>query len=359
MWINMNKDIYGIIALISLASPLIVLVTIIAFKVYRKFRPAKAKASIEAQTGWTQKESSLPSKSASSQREMLIFIGITLLVILYGVMAGFVIGVFSQLIYIVFLFPLVMGINSGKLIADVIHRAKVRKTSQLIFFSLLSAVTIYGTFHYCRYVGLQVRTSLEMFPGLSQATEGKNLRLAKVFLDYALKEETGYSGFAGYMLYRASEGVSIGRLFRSSSFTLGPILTWLYWIMEFGIILWLTVHRGKKMMGTAFCKSCGSWYSREKHLGGTALANETFLLDLIKQKDFIELGKLMDQNAELPSLEVYFQGCEVCNKGHSHLVVRHAFQGPRGGLQFTDASKIVLQSQESVLLLSQLKFIGH
>ena len=63
-------------------------------------------------------------------------------------------------------------------------------------------------------------------------------------------------------------------------------------------------------MGTAFCKSCGNWYGKERHLGGTALANETFLLDLIKQKDFIELGKLMDKNAELPSLEVYFQGCE-------------------------------------------------
>ena len=45
--------------------------------------------------------------------------------------------------------------------------------------------------------------------------KGKNLRRAKAFLDYALEEETGYSGFAGYMLYRASEGVSIGRLFRS------------------------------------------------------------------------------------------------------------------------------------------------
>ncbi len=351
----MNKAVLGITTLFIVALPFIALVIIIALKVYRRFRPAKAKAVIETQA---ERKESLPHPTSTSpQREILIFIGITLLVIVYDVMAGFVISVFSQLIYIVFLFPLVMGINSGKLIADVIHRTKVRKTSQLIFFSLLSAVTIYGAFHYCRYVGLQVRTSLEMFPGLSQATEGKNLRLAKAFLDYALEEETGYSGFAGYMLYRAGEGLSIGRLFRSSSLNLGPILTWLYWIMEFGIILWITLHKGQKMMSTAFCKSCGNWYGKERHLGGTALVNETCLLDLIKQKDFIELGKLMDKNAELPSLEVYFQGCEVCNRSHSHLIVRHTIQSPRG-LQFTDASKIVLQPQESVILLRQLNFTG-
>jgi hypothetical protein len=353
----MNKNVYGIFALFAFASPLIALIIIIAFKVYRKLRPAKAKALIETQA--EEKEALPPPTSASPKRAMVIFMGISLLVILYGVMTGFAAGVFSHLIYIVFLFPIAMGINSGKLIADVIHRAKVRKTSQLIFFSLLSAVAIYGTFHYCRYVGLQVQTSLEMFPGLSQATDGKNLKVAKAFLDYALEEETGYSGFAGYMLYRASEGVSIGRLFLSSSFHLGPILTWSYWITEFGIIFGITFHKGKKMMGTTFCKFCGNWYSGEKHLGGTAPANESFLLNLIEQKNFIELGNLMEENAELPSLEVYFQGCEVCKQSHSHVVVRRAFQSPRGRLQFRDASKILLQPQESALLLSQLKFIEN
>ena len=315
--------------------------------------------NIEAQTEQAQKGSSLPTRAASPRRAALIFTGICLLVIVYGIMTGFVVGVFSQLIYIVIVFPVVMGINSGKLIADVAHRAKVQKTSQLIFFSLLAAVAMYGTFHYCRYVGLQVRTSLEIFPGLSQAMDEKNLGTAKALVDYALEEETGYSGFIGYMLYRANEGVSIGRLFRSSSLNLGPALTWLYWTMEFGIILGVTFHMGRNRTGTAFCESCGSRYGGEKHLGGTARANETFLLDLIKQKDFSGLGQLMESNADLPSLEVYFQGCQVCNQSHSHLVLRHAFLGRGGRVQFTDASKILLQPEESGLLLSQLKFTAQ
>jgi hypothetical protein len=216
---------------------------------------------------------------------------------------------------------------------------------------------MYGMLHYGRYVGFVVSASMEISSGLSEALEDENLSVAKAFLDYALEEETGHSGFPGYLLYRASEGVSIGRLTRTSSFNLGPVLTWLYWLLEFGIILGLTVQRGRKTTRASFCEACGNRYSGERHLGGTASANESFLLELIGQKDFTGLRSLMEPNAELPSLEVYYQGCQVCGKSPSRLVVRHASQGTRG-LQFRDASQTVLHPTESALLLSQLSVSG-
>jgi hypothetical protein len=271
-------------------------------------------------------------------------------------MIGLAVGVFSQFIYIVFLFPLVMGINNGKMIVEVIQRAKVRTTTQLVLLSVLSAVVMYGTFHYTRYLGFQLKTSMEIYSGLSEATETENWRTAKLFLDYALERETGYSGFPGYMLYESRQGATIGRLFRSRSVNLGPLLTWLYWLMEFGIILGVTIQNGKKVTGMLFCESCGNWFGGERHLGGTTAANEHLLLNLIKQKNFIELGKLLEKNTELPSTEVYFQGCEVCNGSQSQLIVRRAFQGAGGNLQFTDASQVVLHPKDGVLLLNQLKF---
>src|SRR5215207_7911882 len=337
MWINMNESILAIIVGSILGCVFIVLPALIIRAVYRKFRAAKEKARLETQTGMTQKQPPRLYKPASPQRAMLISVGMTLLVIVWGVMTGFIVGVVSHLIYIVFLFPLGMGINSGNMIADAIQRAKIRKTSQLIFLAVLSAVTIYGTFHYCRYLGFQVLTSLEIFPGLSDATESENLQVARAFVDYALKEETGHSGFVGYMLYRASEGVSIGRAYRSTSLNLGSILTWFYWLAEFLIILGVTIRMGNTSLRKPVCESCGNWLGREKHLGGTTAGNESVLLHLVKQKDFIELGRLMEKNAELPSLEVYFQGCAVCGQSRSDLVVRHAFQNAKGGLQFTDA----------------------
>jgi hypothetical protein len=228
----------------------------------------------------------------------------------------------------------------------------------VVILSVLSAAVMYGTFHYTRYLGFVVQVSFEMFDGLSEATDEGNLLLAKGFADYALQEETGHSGFVGYMLYRASEGVSISRLTRSSDLNVGPALTWLYWLIEFGIILGVTIQRGRKLISASFCESCGNWYGKEKHLGGTASANESFLLDLIRQKDFSGLGKLIEQNAEVPSLEVYFQGCQVCGKSQSQLVVRRASQSAKGALQFSDASLTTLQPTESALLLNQFSFSG-
>jgi cbb3-type cytochrome oxidase subunit 3 len=361
MWINMNEEtliaITGIMLVIVFTLPFIA-IPVIAYKVYQKHRVAREKKRLEAQAGSTQQEPTMSTKPASPRRTMIIFIGWTLVVALWGLMVGFTVGVISNLIYIVFVFPFVLGINSGKMIADLIRKAKIRKTSQLVILSLVSAIAIYGALHYGRYLGFQIRASLEISSGLSEALEEQNLSVAKALVDYALREETGHSGFLGYMLYRANEGVSIGRLSRSSSLNLGPVLTWLYWALEFAIILGLTIQKGRKLVSASFCESCGNWYGREKHLGGTASANESFLLDLIRQKDFSGLGKLIEKNAEVPSLEVYFQGCEVCGKSPSQLVVRRAFQGAKGGLQFGDASQTILQPTESSLLLSQLSFSG-
>lgn len=354
----MNDSILAIIVGVIFGTIVFVLPAFIARKVYLKFRAAREKKRLETQSGRTQEEPFVADKVASPRQSVATLIVITLLVMVWALMVGFTVGVFSHLIYIVFLFPLVMGINSGKMVVDAAQRAKVRTASQLILLSLLSAVMIYGTFHYSRYLGFQLKASMEIFSGLDEATEAENLQVTKAFLDYALEEETGHSGFLGYMLYEAKEGATIGRLFRSSSFNLGPVLTWLYWLMEFGIILGVTIQKAKKVMNTSFCESCGNWYGREKHLGGTASANESYLLDLIQQKDFAGLGTLIERNAEIPSLEVYFQGCQVCGKSQSQLVVRRAFQSTKGALQFTDAAQTALQPNESLLLLNQSSFSG-
>jgi hypothetical protein len=325
--------------------------------VYRKRRAAKEKARRESQSQTMQKESSLP-EPASSQQRLMSLVLFSLLVIVWGVMTGFVVGVFSHLLYIVFIFALAMGINGGKMIVDVMQRGKFRQTSQLLFLSLLSAISMYAAFHYTRYLGFQVQASLEIYSDFSEATDGENFAVTKAFLDYALEEETGHSGFLGYLLYRANEGVSIGRLARSSSVNLGPVLTWLYWLLEFGIVLGVTIQKGRKVTSAQVCKACGSPYDGEKHLGGTASANEHLLLEMIQQKDFAGLGRLMEKNADLPSIEVYFQGCKICGKSPSQLVVRHAFQSAKGDLRFRDALQTTLPPAESAQLISQVSFSG-
>ncbi len=357
----MNEDtliaITGIAIVLVFSLPFIVLPAI-AYKIFQKRRAAKENARREPEALSPQQEPSGIHEHTSPLKSVVALIVVTLMIVVWALMIGFTVGVVSQLIPVVLLHPLVMAVNSGKGIVEAVQRAKIRTVSHVLLLSLLSAVTMYGTYHYCRYLGLQVQASLEIFEGLSEATEVENLEVTKTVVDYLLEEETGRSGFIGYMLYEAKLGVSIGRLSRSNSTNLGPVLTWLYWLLEFGIILGLTIQKGKKAIVRSFCEVCGNWYGQEKHLGGTASANESFLLDLIRQKEFSRLGKLIERNAEVPSLELYLYGCQVCGKSQSQLTVRRAFQGAKGGLKFTDAVQTTLQPNESVILLNQLSFSG-
>lgn len=352
MWIDMNETSLTILIIGCLISG-----TLGSILRHRKNRPT-VKVNNEIRAGNTPKEEPLTPRPVSRLRAAIGLMFISLLVIVFGLTFGFIVGVFSNLLYLVFVFPFLIGIGNGSWIVDLVEKAKIHQPAKVVLLSFLSAIAIYGMLHYGRYAGFVVGASVEISSGFSEALEAENLSVAKMFLDYALEEETGHSDFVGYMLYKANQGVSIGRLGRSSSVNLGSVLTWLYWLLEFGIILGVTIQMGKTRTGASFCEACGNWCDRERHLGGTPSMNESFLLDLIRQKDFAALRTLMEPNAELPSLEVYFRGCQVCGKSPSQLVVRRASQGAKGELQFTDASQTLLQPTESALLLSQLSTSG-
>jgi len=284
----------------------------------------------------------------SSAKAFILFAGAILISVLGGSLAGIATAAVGSIFYIALIFPVVMGFVGGYILTAAIQLATIRKTAQLIVMAVLVVISMYGTYHYGRYIAFQMQTSLEISSGLTDATSEKNFNVAKAFVNYALEEETGHSGFLGYMLFKAKEGTSIGRFYSSNCINLGPILTWAYWVLEFGIILWLTSSIGKKETLVPVCDACGNRYGKDRHLGGVINQKESALLDLIKQRNFVELGQLIEENADLPSTELYVQGCEKCKKGTAQLTVRRAFKSSRGGLQFADILQTKLQPAEKV-----------
>src|SRR5690348_13910957 len=115
------------------------------------------------------------SQPASHKQSIATLIVMSILGIVFGLATGLGTGIFSQLIPIVFLYHIIMGMASGNMIAEIIQKARIRKTAQLLVISILIAAAMYGSYHYCRYLGFQLRASLEIFEGLSAATETENL----------------------------------------------------------------------------------------------------------------------------------------------------------------------------------------
>jgi hypothetical protein len=286
-------------------------------------------------------------------KAILALSGALLLILLGGTLTGFAAGAVGSLCSLAILFPLAMGFAGGKLTAWAARLAKVSGKRRMLLLSALAAGVIYAAYHYAGYLSLQLQTYLALTGDPSYAGEEISFESARFVVEYALLQETGRMGFFGYLLYKAGQGLSIGRFYSQSRLELGPALTWAYWLLEFGVILSIAAVLGR-MQKQSRRPACGSPYKGEKHLGGTLPANESLLLDLIGRGDLAGLGRLLVQDTGLPSLEVYLKRCEACQNSDAVLTVRRTAAGPMGSVQLTDVSRATLQPRESRLFLEQL-----
>lgn len=284
-------------------------------------------------------------------RNLFSGIGFLFFSIFGGALIGSIFGVIGSFFYLILWFPIIMGITNGQIIKDSAKYTKTRNTYFFMVTSILATIALYITFHYMRYIGFWGVVTLQAFGDFSD----KSLEAGKIVVEYALKEETGYSGFIGYMLYKAQQGVSIGRIFRSNSLNLGPTFTWFYWLFEFGLISFFTIITGKQILNKRFCELCNSWYTEKKHVGSISTKKKIEILNLIKQKDFSGIGAILEENADSPSLEFYLQSCASCEKNNSFLSISEA-SFVNGKLNFNEISEVTLSPNEKKLLVDGIRF---
>ena len=174
-------------------------------------------------------------------------------------------------------------------------------------------------------------------------------------LNSYLEKETGYSNFLGYILLQAKEGISIGHLFGGSYANIGTFFTWVYWFVELSIIIVIGLSTGKTATSQPFCELHNRWYEKEQHLGGVGISKAQDLLNLIKQKDFAHLGSLLEEDANIPSLEVYIQSCDNCNSSNTWFSIRQAYLGQKGGVQFKNILRTMITPSQKGELLRKAK----
>lgn len=286
-------------------------------------------------------------------RKVFSGIGFLSLSICGGIVAGLTFGMIGSFIYLIFVFPVIMGSIGGYIITKSVKYTKTRNAYFVTVASVLTVIVLYVAFHYMRYIGFGAITALQAFGDFSD----KSLEAGKIVAEYALKKETGHSGFIGYMLYKAQQGVSIGRIFSSRRLNLGPIFTWVYWSVEIGVIGFITIATGKQILKKPFCEYCNSWYTGKKHIGGISINKETEILNSIKQKDFTDIGAILEENSESPSLEFYLQSCKSCDKSNSSLSIT-LVKFLNGRLVSKEISETILKPFEKKLLVEEIKFLN-
>jgi len=164
-------------------------------------------------------------------------------------------GLLSRAIYLGFLFPLVMGFAGGAVVKAAVKEGRVRNPLLAAAFGLIAGILMFAAMHAVQYFSFRAEFRnyiVEEYGPLSQS----ELSQVDELIDLYLVEETQVSGFWGYMLLRAEDGVSIGRVSSSSRFNLGPFLSWIYWLAEIAVAAGIAAYGGWQAAGKPFCEAC-------------------------------------------------------------------------------------------------------
>jgi hypothetical protein len=214
-------------------------------------------------------------------------------ILLGAIVGGSAIGGFthlvSQLFYLIVLFPLGMGLAGICVVAMIVTGGKVRNPVVAGLTGLLTGFSIYGSMHYFDYLKIQNT----VISDIKKDAEFKDADPTQLF-DEILKYRTGSTGFVGFVKDSAKRGVTIGR----GGANLGETGTWIYWLIELGIIQALIVYTAVNGAKDPFCESSNDWYKSAENVGNVDASTASNFLELVSSDRFAEAGAFVKSDPE-------------------------------------------------------------
>lgn len=260
-----------------------------------------------------------------------------LTVVIGGAIFGALVSLIANLVYLIILFPLVMGAIAGFLVTVAVRSGKIRNPGVAILGAVVAGLMIYGAMWATDYFQFRNTVKTEILKDSPKTDPADSEEL----IDLGLMMETGQSGFVGYVLYQDKQGVSIGRVTSSGKgVNLGAVGSWIYWGAEILIILWVSIVIGKKPASDPFCESCERWYGKEQIVGTLGASRSKELLALLEGGQFAKLGEELQSNPATPNLGVFMATCgKDCTAGEAFLAVRTQTRDSKGNLTTKDLAK--------------------
>jgi hypothetical protein len=181
-----------------------------------------------------------PDGNAPFLGTLLTFAGLIGAGALVGALTGFV----HQWFYLVFLFPVVMGLAVGAAGMGLVKAFKLRNSLLAGLAAVLGGVTTQTAMHYVDYQRFLGQVE-EKLPGTRAELAAKGFGLPQ-FIDF-----------------RAREGVTIGRLGHGDKgINLGYYGSYVYWGLEVLLIAGIALVMLRAAAAAPFCAACSGWKER-------------------------------------------------------------------------------------------------
>jgi hypothetical protein len=151
--------------------------------------------------------------AAKQKPGVLSLLGALLIVVMGGGLVGMAAALVGALFYLAIVFPIGMGFAGSMVAGRAARVARLREKSRVLLVFVLTALVVYGSFHYGRYLLFQLGSWLELSRAAAAHGDGAqmSMTLAKGLTNYALRKATGLGGFPGYIHALPGEGRLLDR----------------------------------------------------------------------------------------------------------------------------------------------------
>lgn len=183
-------------------------------------------------------------------------------VLLGGMILGLIASALGQVCYLVFLYPLALGLGMAGMTVLASHLAHVRSPQTAGLVAVAGGIVALLAMHALDY-HLTMRL-LESEPSRLPAEMVTRLRAS--------------SGFLDYLDATAGQGLTISGS-DTGGLNLGRAGTYLYWLGEFVLVILVAAVGGASAARDPFCSSCRAW-KEERFLGTAGDGGETLMRDL-------------------------------------------------------------------------------
>jgi len=253
----------------------------------------------------------------------------------------------SKFIYFIVLFPIGMGFATGAVLGFAVKKGKIRNPVTALGIGVLGGLVAYGALMYGQYMNFQDETERIMATEYQITDQQK----AREGIETFLKEETGSSGFVGFLKLAAKEGTSISR--GSSKIKLNETFTYLLWLIELGIVGFLAASIPFGAAGEPFNEESNEWYGDKKLVGSAPAESQDELIRLLNMDDMTGAAALLSSQPDLPMprIDVYAQSCESVPYSDSVIIVSRVSTNAKKQQESKDLlSGLVSASQRSQLV---------
>jgi len=274
-----------------------------------------------------------------------------------GAAIGVAVHFAGKLVYLIIVFPLLMGIAAGFLLAQAIKLGKVRNPTIAVLFAVLAAVMVYGSYWAAEYFGFRadIRTYINEEYGPQDQAD------IDAFIDEVLIEETTMPGFTGFFRLSSMEGVTLSRVGSGSGdgINLGEVGSYIYYLIELIIILVAALGPARRAARQPFCETCEVWYGKEQYLGSFPLDQTAGVIGLLENGQFSDLGGRIGPML-LPGLSLFTRVCETCRATNTHVALKRITVNRKGQKEIKVLKEgLISSSQLAALNAAQREQEAH